>query len=251
MRAIELIGVSGLLLVSGCKEALCLFPPASNTALCAITEGECFRGPIQNDEFIVKVVDEETQEPIVGAVGSHEKGCLYCAGHNSYYWGGITDENGEMRIKVPSGERDVMGLHTFQNGYLYGRAKCDATEHNRANIPMRKNPDSDKPVVSNAATTTTSVRAGEQFTLRLDLQEARGAKNSDETLWVQPETGKTGRLKPTAGEPPDPPAEYPNGEYTDVITAPSAPGTYRYVVHATAHNCVTSDRAEVTLTVNP
>ena len=70
------------------------------------------------------------------AVASLEKGCLYCAHHNSYAFGGIGDSSGNIHIHTDySGP---VGAHTFHDGFLYGRAGCDTSKHSGIKIKMKK-----------------------------------------------------------------------------------------------------------------
>src|SRR5688572_10270570 len=111
-----------LLIAGGCKEVVCQIPGISENALCVTEPGVCQEGRLSNGEFVITVVDSADMTPLQGVVVSIEEGCFYCAGHNAYKYGGISDAEGVIRVKMPfSGG---LGIHTFTNGYLYGRAAC-------------------------------------------------------------------------------------------------------------------------------
>ncbi|MEW5850775.1 MAG: hypothetical protein AB2A00_18450 [Myxococcota bacterium] len=238
--------VAAVLLVSGCRAVICQFPALENRFICV---GTCLPVPLEDGHFRITLVDEQ-KEPVPGAVISVEKGCFYCPGHNNYELGGISNENGEVRLKLESGE--VLGIHSFQDGYLYGSASCDSDKFGAATITMKRNENNTPPTISNVHAEPSTVPAGRTFKLRLDLRASSASENSDETLWVQPETFRSGRLKPTTGHPDSPPGDnFPDGAYEAEVTAPTTPGDYDYYLQATAHNCETSPRAVVRVTVTP
>ncbi|MEW5851806.1 MAG: hypothetical protein AB2A00_23655 [Myxococcota bacterium] len=208
----------------------------------------CFGPPAAWGHFYVWTVDFATQERVLDSVASVEEGGIYLPDHNAYAYGAHGNAEGRLDLRFPTSTNK--GFHTFADGYFYGALVCNPAENNAAVILMRPlGPGRDKPLLANARATPSTVQPGGSFTLQVDLSKNTDtAEHSDETLWVEPITGTSGRLLP-----PSPPVNenFPDGTYAATLTAPSEPGTYRYYLSATFHNCVTSDRAVVDVMVTP
>jgi len=201
----------------------------------------------------VTVTDASGGAPLVGAVAAIEQGGIYVdnpdtsVGNPSYQFGGMTDAQGRLVVELPGG---TVGVHVFANGYRYAPKRVDVDGDTEATIEAEANLNADRaPSVSGSSLEPSTVAPGGSVVASTTATAVDAAQDplSEETAIILPDASWSALLDPPS--PGDQGVAYPDGDYTLTITAPSTPGTYVYSFVTTTEHCITSDREDVTLTV--
>jgi len=221
----------------------------------AVACGDDDRGFVTGDPgtLSVTVVDAASGDPIAGAVAAIEQGGIYLEnpdpsrGNPSYVYGARTDAEGLLRVDVAGG---TVGVHVFADGYRYAPKRVDVDGDVDTSIEAEAFLGADRlPTLSDSRIEPSVAAPGAEIVLSTTAAAADPERDplSEETIVVLPDSALSWVLDPpSAGEQG---VGFPDGPYTRTVAAPSVPGTYVYTFVTTTEACITSDRAEVTLTV--
>jgi hypothetical protein len=203
------------------------------------------------------VIDGDSKAPLVGSIVVVEVGGLYqpnadtSKGNPFYRISAVTGPDGKFSVTVPG---EPVGLHTFQDGYYYGvLGPFDVRDQPEGHTVAAKSllPASQKPTATGLTLTPSSVAAGANVTIAVDVAKAVAPTHDDplseEIIAAEPTTNWA-----TVLDPPSPGKQgtaFPDGHYSKTFAAPSAPGVYTYSLLVSSEGCVTSDRVTATLTV--
>lgn len=174
--------------------------------------------------------------------------------HPNYRYATVTRQDGTFELMVPKG---TVGLHTFKNGWQYGRIEVPDAPERYIEDPRfveanarRLNP----PVLSNFKATPTEAKPGETLSFSVDTRRAGKDPMSEELIVYEPQTTIARAFAPPARGSPlrevgGAKAGWPDGTWTATVPAPSRPGEYTFYAHSTSEHCVSSNKVSVQIVV--
>lgn len=175
-------------------------------------------------------------------------------GHPNYRYATVTREDGTFELMAPKGK---VGLHTFRNGWFYGRIEVPDAPERVVDDPrftemaaLR----SKGPTLGNFRVTPTEAKPGEILSFSVNTTRA-GKDPMSEELVVYELTTTAARAfaPPSRGSPlrevGAARAGWPDGTWTATMPAPSQPGLYTFYAHSTSEHCVSSNRVSLQVTV--
>ncbi len=201
----------------------------------------------------VSVLDAASGDPVARAVAGIEQGGIYLEnpdtsrGNPSYVYGARSDDRGIMQVELPGG---TVGIHVFADGFRYAPKRVDVDGDGATTIEAEPFLLADRlPSMSDCSIVPAVVAAGGEVVLSATAAAADpdGDPLSEETIVVQPDTSASWVLDPPS--PGEQGVGFPDGRYARTVRAPTEPGEYLYVFVTTTEACITSDRVEITLTV--
>ena len=168
-------------------------------------------------------------------------------GHPNYRYGAITREDGTFELMVPRGK---VGLHTFNDGWFYGRTEIEDAPVRVAERPefveaaARRSPG---PVLSQFAVRPAQATAGQELSFSVQAKSAGRDPMSEEVVLFETRSGAARALAPPRRGVPK--KGWPDGRWTATMSAPREPGRYTYIVQSTSEFCVSSNRLSLDVVV--
>jgi hypothetical protein len=172
-----------------------------------------------------------------------------------YQYGAQASEKGVFTLDVPD---ENIGVHVYASGYYCGVPDGGALRAGSATVSVRPEPLPEEddggpmePIITGFNVMPAVASPGETLTFAVNVEAVDPASDplSEQILAIEPVTHWAGIFAPS--EPGSEEKGYPNGVYSRLVVAPTAPGLYVYYLVAATKACVVSRFAEVRVLVTP
>lgn len=173
--------------------------------------------------------------------------------HPNYRYATVTREDGTFEVMVPQGK---VGIHTFKNGWFYGRVEVDDAPDRFIETPFFVEAaarSSKAPTLSSFKVSPAEAAPGQTLSFSVDTRRAGTDPMSEEVVVYEPTTSVARAFTPPGRGAPQREvggkAGWPDGTWTATMPAPSRPGTYTFYAHSTSEHCVSSNKLGISVLV--